>query len=196
MSVAHRGAEVVVNLAWDGCWKDQKDELHLSLFSKNHWEFVRWTRWEGDRFYVIRTVNGKSYMMKVCSISRGQWTVWGGQSPQGMRRRYWGYCCKGRLALDCESPWMLWAGVWTSINCQECSSLSIKWNGSHDQICTFFAPGSSTEANWKGCIWRRGRKMTFSLVLLRDETWLLLMSVFNKAPLVLTATRQVQWVCV
>lgn len=36
MSVAHRGAEVVVNLAWDGWGKDQKDELHLSLFSKNH----------------------------------------------------------------------------------------------------------------------------------------------------------------
>ena len=35
MTIAYRGAEVVVNL------EDQKDELHLSLFSKNHWEFVR-----------------------------------------------------------------------------------------------------------------------------------------------------------
>ena len=124
-------------------------------------------------------------MMKICSISRGQWAVWGGQSPQCMRRHYWGYCCKGRLAIDCESPWTLWAGVWTSINCQECSSLSIKWDGSHDPVCTFFAPGSSTEVNCKGWVWRRGRKMAFSLVLLRDETWLLLVSVFNKAPLTL-----------
>lgn len=106
MSVAHEGAEVVVNLALGPAGKDQKDG-HIDLTPKRCKEFIRWTRREGDRFYVIRTVNGKSCsMMKVCSISREDSELYLGRSgaPVYEEALLRGYCCKGRWALDCESP--------------------------------------------------------------------------------------------